>query len=62
MFLEIVSPDSNTVAHVGSCGTPHVENQLTAAVACGQLRSASYTFDTFKRRLSNTAGLFFFER
>jgi hypothetical protein len=59
MCLENVSPDTNTVTHVGSCSTPHVENQLANAVACVQLYSELYTFDTFQPRLSNTTGPFF---
>jgi hypothetical protein len=59
MCLENVSLDTNTVTHVGSCGTPHVENQLATAVACGQLHSVLYTSDTFQALLSNMTGPFF---
>jgi len=59
MCLEYVSLDTNTATHVDSCGTPHVGNQLATAIACGQLYSALYTFDTFQPRLSNTTGRFF---
>jgi hypothetical protein len=59
MCLENVSPETNTMTHVDSCGTPHVENQLATAVACGQLYSALYIFDTFQLHLSITTGPFF---